>query len=102
MKIAAGYSSACPVLQMRMLPLIAVLVTAGVCNPEVGSGAVGRGRASDAAAAAAAAAVPIRTNDIRKVIAVTDSRTVADETRALKKVFLANRSVTCNDGSQAG
>lgn len=25
-----------------------------------------------------------------------------DETRALKKVFLSNRSIVCNDGTQAG
>lgn len=44
---------------------------------------------------------PIRTNTIQGIARETENREV-DETRALKKVFLSNRSVTCNDGSQAG
>lgn len=45
--------------------------------------------------------VPINTNVIQRFYDNSESRG-QDETRSLKKVFLSNRSVTCNDGSQAG
>ncbi|KAF2904870.1 hypothetical protein ILUMI_01303 [Ignelater luminosus] len=44
---------------------------------------------------------PIHTNTIQRFYHNSESRG-NDETRSLKKVFLSNRSVTCNDGSQAG
>lgn len=44
---------------------------------------------------------PIQSNTIQKIVTVLEN-TVTDEARALKKVFLSNRSITCNDGSQAG
>lgn len=49
----------------------------------------------------AAARTPINTNTIQRIVETIGSR-VSDEARLLKKVFLSNRSVTCNDGSQAG
>lgn len=44
---------------------------------------------------------PIFTNAIHRDIP-NKSEPVAGEARPLKKVFLSNRSITCNDGSQAG
>lgn len=46
--------------------------------------------------------LPIRTNTIQGIVQEAQNIKDSDETRALKKVFLSNRSVTCNDGSQAG
>lgn len=42
---------------------------------------------------------PIYTNNIQRFVHENKNH---EEIRALKKVFLSNRSVTCNDGSQAG
>lgn len=44
---------------------------------------------------------PIHTNTIHRFIPAVEAKST-DEARSLKKVFLSNRSVTCNDGSQAG
>lgn len=44
---------------------------------------------------------PIKSNTIQRIVTVLENK-VNDETRSLKKVFLSNRSITCNDGSQAG
>lgn len=44
---------------------------------------------------------PIITNTIQRFYETSQNRG-NDETRSLKKVFLSNRSITCNDGSQAG
>lgn len=44
---------------------------------------------------------PIQSNTIQRIVTVLENKG-NDETRALKKVFLSNRSITCNDGSQAG
>ncbi|CAH0553024.1 unnamed protein product [Brassicogethes aeneus] len=43
---------------------------------------------------------PIYSNTIQRV--VQNSETRGHDVRALKKVFLSNRSITCNDGSQSG
>lgn len=44
---------------------------------------------------------PINTNAIQRIVENIGNR-VPDETRFLKKVFLSNRNITCNDGSQSG
>ncbi|XP_030747705.1 palmitoleoyl-protein carboxylesterase NOTUM [Sitophilus oryzae] len=43
---------------------------------------------------------PIYTNSIQRV--VTNRTSLNTDIKPLKKVFLSNRAVTCNDGSQAG
>lgn len=43
----------------------------------------------------------IESNSIQRHFENTSGRSVSDS-RALKRVFLSNRTVTCNDGSQAG
>ncbi|EEZ98657.1 palmitoleoyl-protein carboxylesterase NOTUM isoform X1 [Tribolium castaneum] len=43
---------------------------------------------------------PIYTNNIQRFVHRQENKN--EEIRALKRVFLSNRSVTCNDGSQAG
>lgn len=43
----------------------------------------------------------IESNSIQRHYENTSGRSVSDS-RALKRVFLSNRTVTCNDGSQAG
>lgn len=45
---------------------------------------------------------PIHTNSIQRFAQNQDQESKGGEVRALKKVFLSNRSITCNDGSQAG
>ncbi|XP_050515661.1 palmitoleoyl-protein carboxylesterase NOTUM [Diabrotica virgifera virgifera] len=46
---------------------------------------------------------PIYTNTIQRFDHSSDHNgTHENEVKALKKVFLSNRSITCNDGSQAG
>ncbi|XP_057651110.1 palmitoleoyl-protein carboxylesterase NOTUM [Diorhabda carinulata] len=46
---------------------------------------------------------PIYTNSIQRFENSGDQNgTQENEVKALKKVFLSNRSITCNDGSQAG
>ncbi|KAK5650413.1 hypothetical protein RI129_001442 [Pyrocoelia pectoralis] len=44
---------------------------------------------------------PISTNTIQRIYENSEIKDI-EETRLLKKVFLSNRSITCNDGSQAG
>ncbi|XP_031334344.1 palmitoleoyl-protein carboxylesterase NOTUM-like isoform X2 [Photinus pyralis] len=44
---------------------------------------------------------PISTNTIQRIYETSEIKD-NEETRLLKKVFLSNRSITCNDGSQAG
>lgn len=43
----------------------------------------------------------IESNSIQRRFQNTSGRSIIDS-RALKRVFLSNRTVTCNDGSQAG
>lgn len=43
----------------------------------------------------------IESNSIQRHYENTSGRSVSDS-KALKRVFLSNRTVTCNDGSQAG
>lgn len=43
----------------------------------------------------------IQSNTIQKFIEVLGKYELEDQ-RALKRVYLSNRSITCNDGSQAG
>ncbi|XP_076267774.1 palmitoleoyl-protein carboxylesterase notum isoform X2 [Rhynchophorus ferrugineus] len=43
---------------------------------------------------------PIFTNSIQRV--VSNQNSTGSEAKPLKKVFLSNRTITCNDGSQAG
>ncbi|KAJ8910753.1 hypothetical protein NQ315_017210 [Exocentrus adspersus] len=45
---------------------------------------------------------PIHTNSIQRFAHNQEHDGKGNEVRALKKVFLSNRSITCNDGSQAG
>lgn len=42
-----------------------------------------------------------QSNTIQKLISIL-GKYEADEQRGLKRVYLSNRSITCNDGSQAG
>nr|CAH7747488.1 unnamed protein product [Callosobruchus chinensis] len=50
-----------------------------------------------------AADQPVFTNNIQRFDRQTETSTNrGGEVKALKKVFLSNRSITCNDGSQAG
>lgn len=44
----------------------------------------------------------IESNSIQRVFSEKGHMTTYDASRALKRVFLSNRTVTCNDGSQAG
>ncbi|CAG9860709.1 unnamed protein product [Phyllotreta striolata] len=45
---------------------------------------------------------PISTNIIQRFESSGHNQTQESSAKALKKVFLSNRSITCNDGSQAG
>lgn len=44
----------------------------------------------------------IESNTIQRIFTEKGRPTIIDSSRALKRVFLSNRTVTCNDGSQAG
>lgn len=44
----------------------------------------------------------IESNSIQRAFNEKGRTTIIDASRALKRVFLSNRTVTCNDGSQAG
>lgn len=44
----------------------------------------------------------IESNSIQRSFAEKGRATIIDPSRSLKRVFLSNRTVTCNDGSQAG
>lgn len=46
--------------------------------------------------------LPVRTNTIQGLIQTTTTTQEIQEAKSLKKVFLSNRTITCNDGSQAG
>lgn len=48
--------------------------------------------------------LPVRTNVIQGLAPPTAATTPEgqQEAKSLKKVFLSNRAITCNDGSQAG
>lgn len=45
---------------------------------------------------------PVQSNTIHEVIHYWKKYPEQDDYKSLKKVFLSNRSITCNDGSQAG
>lgn len=45
---------------------------------------------------------PIESNSIQKLYESTSTSRSVSDSRFLKRVFLSNRTVTCNDGSQAG
>lgn len=44
----------------------------------------------------------IESNSIQRIFTEKGHITTYDASRALKRVFLSNRTITCNDGSQAG
>lgn len=44
----------------------------------------------------------IESNSIQRSYSEKGRTTIIDPSRSLKRVFLSNRTVTCNDGSQAG
>lgn len=44
----------------------------------------------------------IESNSIQRSFTDKGHTTIIDPSRSLKRVFLSNRTVTCNDGSQAG
>lgn len=44
----------------------------------------------------------IESNSIQRLFTEKSHTTVIDPSRSLKRAFLSNRTVTCNDGSQAG
>lgn len=44
----------------------------------------------------------IESNSIQRILTEKGQVTQYDASRALKRVFLSNRTITCNDGSQAG
>lgn len=44
----------------------------------------------------------IESNSIQRLFSEKGHTTTIDASRALKRVFLSNRTITCNDGSQAG
>lgn len=44
----------------------------------------------------------IESNSIQRIFTEKGHATTYDASRALKRVFLSNRTITCNDGSQAG
>lgn len=44
----------------------------------------------------------IESNSIQHMFTEKSHTTIIDPSRSLKRVFLSNRTVTCNDGSQAG
>lgn len=44
----------------------------------------------------------IQSNSIQRSFTEKGHTTIIDPSRSLKRVFLSNRTVTCNDGSQAG
>lgn len=46
--------------------------------------------------------VTIESNSIQRMFIEKGDVTIIDPSRSLKRVFLSNRTVTCNDGSQAG
>lgn len=50
---------------------------------------------------ASTTAPPIQSNTIQKLIKILEKYGL-EEQRGLKRVYLSNRSITCNDGSQAG
>lgn len=45
---------------------------------------------------------PIHTNTIQRLIKILENKSVSDESRGLKRVYLSDRHITCNDGSRAG
>lgn len=46
--------------------------------------------------------LPVKTNTIQGLIHTASTNQEIQEAKSLKKVFLSNRTITCNDGSQAG
>lgn len=46
--------------------------------------------------------VTIESNSVQRMYIEKGDATIIDPSRSLKRVFLSNRTVTCNDGSQAG
>lgn len=78
-------------LSIQMIPLLMILMTIIV---------------SDANSRSVDLTPPerftIESNSIQRSFTDKGHTTIIDPSRSLKRVFLSNRTVTCNDGSQAG